>query len=66
MCQCGESVCSSCTTETLLKLAQELLRASMDQNIRKTEAITELQCDLDRFLAAYGVDGETDLRGYKG
>ena len=46
--------------------AQELLRASMGQNIRETEAITELQCDLDRFLAAYGVDGETDLRGYKG
>ena len=53
-------------TETLLRLAQELLRASMQPGIRRTEAIDTLQTSLDGFLAAYGVDGEVDLRGYKG
>ena len=54
-------------TEKALEQAQELLRTLLDDSgTRETEATSVMTSALDSFLAAYGVDGETDLSGYKG
>ena len=53
-------------TEKALKQAQELLRTILSPGIRVTTATVRLDQELTDFLAAYGVDGETDLTDYAG
>lgn len=48
-------------TELTLEQAQHLLRTVLSPDVRQTQATCDLIAALDQFLAAYGVDGETDL-----
>lgn len=50
------------TTENAIEQAQELLRTILSPSVRQTEATNDLTTALDAFLAAYGVDGETEIK----